>query len=791
MKFTTLLLAWLILMTMPALAQRKKTDANVIGHVTCGSEHLAFANVFLKGTSIGTTTDETGHYQLINLPLGSYILRVQMIGYHPEEKTITLEAGKTIEVRFDLKEDALGLDEVVVTGDRSEKSRKESTVLVNSLTPKLFTSTGSSTLSEGLSFSPGLRMENDCQNCGFNQVRMNGMEGAYSQILIDGKPVFGGLAAVYGLEMIPANMIKRVEVVKGGGSVLYGSNAIAGTINMILQEPMKNNYEFGFSAGSVGIGLPAAGPPAMDYTVNMNGSVVSGDHHTGLSLFGFYRNRQPFDANDDGFSELAKINNLTAGSRLYHRFGSRSKLTADFFAIREDRRGGNKFESLPHETDITEATEHTILNGALSFDGYFRDADVLSVYVSGQYVDRDSYYGANQSLKDYGATSQFNWAGGIQYLARFGKSTITTGIDDQGSILRDTKLGYPDYENALIINDTIVSVPHIENALIANQLVNTMGIYMQYELKWRVLTLGAGIRVDKYCIRESDGLTKLNENIVPVPRINMLVDFTPALQGRISYSQGYRAPQIFDEDLHIESSGSRRIIHINDPDLKQETSHSFMASVDFSRMAGNVAVDILLEGFLTLLRDPFVTQFNPPDSTGTVYYIRQNASSGAYVAGGTLELNISPMKRMTISSGFTLQTSMYDEPQDFGEKRFFRTPSAYGFLLLDYTLFNRFAINSTLNYTGPMLVPYFGLDQADPETGELRTSGNFFDWGLKLSYTIPINGASIQFFAGMKNILNSYQQDFDTGVDRDPGYIYGPMLPRTLYAGISLGNLLN
>jgi outer membrane receptor for ferrienterochelin and colicins len=89
------------------------------------------------------------------------------------------------------------------------------------------------TLSEGLSFSPGLRIENDCQNCGFSQVRMNGMEGPYSQILINSHPIFSGLAGVYGLELIPTNMIERIEVVRGGGSALYGSNAIAGTINII------------------------------------------------------------------------------------------------------------------------------------------------------------------------------------------------------------------------------------------------------------------------------------------------------------------------------------------------------------------------------------------------------------------------------------------------------------------------------------------------------------------------------------------------------------------------------
>ncbi len=772
-------------------AQRTKTDANVIGHVLCDGEHIPFANVFLKDTPIGTTTDETGHYQLVNLPPGRHIIRVQLLGFVPQEKEFNIHENQTKTVNFNLEEDSFGLEEIIVTGDWNEINRKESAVLVNTITPKLFTNTQSTTLSEGLNFSPGLRMENDCQNCGFNQVRINGMEGAYSQILIDGRPIFGGLASVYGLELIPANMIKRVEVVRGGGSVLYGSNAIAGTINLILQEPLKNAYEFDFSAGSIGIGLDRAGPPVMDYTVNMNGSIVSANQKSGMSLFGFYRNRQPFDANDDSYSEIAMLKNLTAGTRLYHRFGIRGKLTADFFAINEKRRGGNHFDKLPHEADIAEALTHTILNGALSLDGYFRDADILSIYVSGQHVNRDSYYGSNKSLKDYGSTTEFTYAAGIQYLANFHWSSLIVGIEDQGSVLKDIKLGYPDYDNALIINDSIISVPHVENTVIADQSMNTVGLYSQYEVKWKILTASAGLRVDHYQISESEGNSMRNQNFVFIPRANILIDITKALQARISYSKGYRAPQIFDEDLHIETSGSRRVIHTNDPDLKQETSHSATVSLDFNKMVGKVGLNILVEGFYTLLTDPFSNVYTAPDSMGVVYYIRKNADKGAYVVGGTLEVNISPAKRISISSGFTYQQSKYEETQEFNEKRFLRTPNAYGYIIVDWTPLKRFGLSSTLNYTGSMLIPYFGLNIPDPAAGELRNSGNFFDWGVKLSYTIPINGVSLQLFAGVKNILNSYQDDFDYGIDRDPGYIYGPMLPRTVYAGLKFGNMLN
>lgn len=181
------------------LAQRVKTDANIIGHVVSYGEHLPFVTITVKGTTIGTTTDETGHFRLLNLPTGTIVIRAQSIGYETQEKEITINVKEFIEVNFDLLPDVMRLSEVVVTGDRNEKNRKESSVIVNTITPKLFNVINSVSLSDGLNFSPGLRMETNCQNCGFSQVRMNGMEGSYSQILINGRPIFSGLAGCMAL----------------------------------------------------------------------------------------------------------------------------------------------------------------------------------------------------------------------------------------------------------------------------------------------------------------------------------------------------------------------------------------------------------------------------------------------------------------------------------------------------------------------------------------------------------------------------------------------------------------
>jgi len=785
----------LILFSIPQLnfAQKQRTDANIVGHiVNTKNEHVSFASIIVKGTTIGTTTDETGHYQMINLPVDTLTLQAQCLGYKSKEKVVITKAGKTKEIKFKLEEDQLDIEEIVVTGDRSGKPRKESSVIVNTIKPKLFSSTQSETLGEGLNFTPGLRMENNCQNCGFSQVRMNGMEGPYSQILINSRPIFSGLAGVYGLELIPSNMIERVEVIRGGGSALYGSNAIAGTINLILKEPHNNSYEFSINGAQEGIGKGLAGEPAEDFTANFNTSLVSSDNKTGMALYGFNRKKSPFDANNDSFSELPSIENITVGSRLFHRFSSRNKLTVDFFHINEDRRGGNKHEHPPHMADIAEQLSHKITTGAISYDQFFREQDVLSMYLSGQKVSRDSYYGAKQSLSDYGNTEDFSYTAGAQYNASLGMSRLIAGIENKGAWLKDKKLAYPDMDEATInTEDSTINVPTVGNRTIADQSTNTIGTFAQYEVNLNKWNISAGARFDHYTINDkSKEDSDISGNVIS-PRLTLKYDVKESLQARLSYSQGYRAPQIYDEDLHVETSGARKVIHKNAPDLEEEKSHSYMTSLDYNGKIGDNFVGLLLEGFYTKLENAFVNNFGEPDATGTVIYTRMNDEEGAVVQGINMELNFVPSKDMSFKGGFTVQTSEYKSTYEFNKKEFFRTPDDYGYITMDWKPTEKFGISSSGNYTGKMLVPYFGNEIPNPEEGELRESDKFFDWDIKLRYSQRINGAKVQIFGGVKNIFNSYQNDFDRGIERDPGYIYGPKSPRTIYFGIKVGNMLD
>ena len=240
----------------PNHPELRKSDANIVGHILDKNtkEHLPYITVALKGTTIGTVTDATGHYFLKNLPEGNFVLEVSSVGYKTVRRNVTLKKGRTLEEDFEIEEDAVALDGVVVSANRNETTRRLAPTLVNVVDLKIFENTNSTTLAQGLSFQPGVRVESNCQNCGFQQVRINGLDGPYTQILLDSRPIFSALSGVYGIEQIPASMIERVEVMRGGGSALFGSSAIAGTINIITKEPMRNSGMLSHTITGIGDG---------------------------------------------------------------------------------------------------------------------------------------------------------------------------------------------------------------------------------------------------------------------------------------------------------------------------------------------------------------------------------------------------------------------------------------------------------------------------------------------------------------------------------------------------------
>lgn len=257
-----------------ASAQIDKTQ--ISGTVTTEGKPVPFANVYVKGGSQGASADGKGEYEF-SVDAGKITLVAQSQGYRSEIQTITINNGESKIVNFSLSESNEELDQVVVTGTRTEKKRTDSPVIVNLINSKTLEQVVATDLSEGLRFQPGLRVEKDCQTCNYTQIRMNGLQGGYSQILINGRPIFSRLTGLYGLEQIPVNMIERIEVVRGGVSALYGSSAIGGTVNVITKIPKQNNYSVSYNYENID-------GSADQNLLNGNATVVSKDYNAGANF---------------------------------------------------------------------------------------------------------------------------------------------------------------------------------------------------------------------------------------------------------------------------------------------------------------------------------------------------------------------------------------------------------------------------------------------------------------------------------------------------------------------------
>ena len=741
-------------------AQAQETDAHIYGHVidkTTG-EHLPYIVVMLKGTTIGVTTENTGHYMMRNIPEGSFTLEVSAIGYKTQTREINVRKGRSYEVNFTLEEDLVQIDGVIVSATRSETTRRMSPTLVNVVGMDTYNKTNATTVAQGLAFQPGIRVENNCQNCGFQQVRINGLDGQYTQILIDSRPIFSALAGVYGIEQLPANMVDRVEVMRGGGSALFGSSAIAGTINIITKEPARNSSSISHTVTSI------AGSSSFHNTTDINASIVSEDNKLGLAVFGQNTSKDAWDANGDGFTELSKIAGQTVGFRGYIKTGLYSKITAEYHHLQEFRRGGDNLDLPPHEAMIAEQTEHGINTGGLKFDWFSKNQKHrLNAFASLQHIGRESYYGAGQDPNAYGKTTDLTWVGGAQYVYKmasclFMPSDLTVGLEYNEDYLRDNMWGYD---------------------RVTDQTVRILSAYAQNEWKndrWGILVGG---RLDKH---------SLMERLIFSPRANLRYNPSENINFRASYSYGFRAPQAFDEDLHIDNvGGTVSMIRLAD-DLRVEKSQSISLSADMYHSWGDWQGNFLVEGFFTDLADVFALKELGFNEEGILIKERHN-ESGARVFGGNLEGKIAWRNKFQMQLGVTVQKSGYKEARSWSDdvaatKKMFRTPDLHGYLTASYNPMKALTLALTGTYTGSMLVEHHAGMIAQNVT---VNTPDFWDMGFKAAYDFKLYSSfSLQINAGAQNIFNSFQNDFDSGADRDSGYIYGPTLPRTFFFGIKL-----
>ena len=588
------------------------------------------------------------------------------------------------------------------------------------------------------------------------QLRINGLEGQYSQVLLDSSPIFSSLAGVYGLEQLPVAMIERVEVIRGGGSALFGSNAIGGVVNIITKEPLRNSLSLSHTTG-------ISKDSALENNTSINGSFVSDDHRAGVYIFGMAKDRDAIDFNDDGFTDVLKMESQTLGFRGYYKTSAYSKLTAEYHHISEYRRGGDNINLPPHMAEIAEDVRHKINGGSLRWSYFSPDTrHNVDIYTSAQAIARNSYYGTGKDPNAYGLTKDLTWVSGAQYSYMFEKclfmpAQLTVGAEYSYNDLNDHSIGF---DRSIL------------------QTVRTAGVYLQNEWQSEKVNFVVGGRLDKH---------SMMENVIFSPRANLRYSPIEDIGLRVSYSSGYRAPQAFDEDLHIDAVNNQSSIIELDPNLRPEYSHSLSASADLYHNFGTLQANLLVEGFYTILDDVFALAKTGENEAGYIIQTRYNAA-GAKVKGLTTELKLGIPNIFELQMGYTFQRSRYDEPEEWSEsveaeRRMFRTPDHYGYFTATADITHNFKASLFGNFTGQMLVPH-SAGYIDADRNELTP--NFWDMGLRLAYDVKLTEAiSMEIFGGVKNILNSFQSDIDRGPFRDSVYVYGPMMPRSFFLGIN------
>lgn len=826
-------------------AQNKaKTNVTLVGTVVDSKTNQAipYATVLIDGTTIGATSDNDGNYVIKNVPVGDNSVTASFLGYISQTKRINASAGKKLHIDFMLSSESVDLEQVVVTASRASVLRRLAPSLVTVMGKDNLKKTNSQTLSQGLRFLPGLRIEDNCQNCGFNQVRINGLEGAYSQVLVDSRPIMSSLAGVYGLEQIPSNMIERVEVIRGGGSALYGSNAVGGVINVITREPANNTASVDYTNTAISDSRHKIN--AWENSVNVNASIVTDDRKAGISAFGQFNYRQGLDYDGDGFTDAPNLRNRSLGFNAYYKPSNLSKIKLEFHSSHEHRRGGDDLDLPPFRSNIAEFLRHFNNGGSLTYSLSSADGKHnLELYTAAQRIERISYYGGGADmskmvnteyddeykkflknpanadeidnlvdylnsikapLNQYGNTKDLTFQGGAQYIFKFAKHfDLTLGAEGNYDKLNET-------------------TAYRTNPI--NQISRTLSQYHQLEYKVDDFTILAGGRLDYNKLMS--GNEKKFDKLIYSPRFNVRYNPLKSTSIRASYSAGFRAPQFFDEEMHVELLGGAPVVRELSSDLKEERSHSVSLSVDhFGQINNDWGYNIMAEGFFTQLIDKFSSVDAGKNASG--YDVRNviNVRDGAKVYGINIEGRIAYRKLFDLQAGYTWQRSRFGDLTEVpdgvldenGEpimsKDFFKTPNSYGYFIATVRPIKNLSFNLSGTFTGSMKVTHASVNTKElvddlaalngksmfdevingqryrgigDGRGAVVVTKPFADIDLKVNYDILLYGSTmITLKAGIQNIFDSFQKDTDMGPLRASSYIYGPMLPRRFFVGFS------
>jgi outer membrane receptor for ferrienterochelin and colicins len=687
----------LILIRLNACAQ----TTSLLGKITFNNIPEPFVNVFINDLSLGTSSNIEGIYSLQGIPLGKSTVEVSAIGFMSQKHELIFKEGVPISFDFTLEVANDRLNEIVISGTLVPVSKLESPVAVEVYTKRFFKKNPTPSIFESLQNINGIRPQLNCNVCNTGDIHINGLEGPYTFVLIDGMPIVSGLSTVYGLTGIPQSLIERVEIVKGPASTLYGSEAVGGIINIITKQP-SNALRFSLDSFSSSWG-ELNSDLGLRYDLGSKAQGLLGVNHF------VYQN--PIDNNSDGFTDLTLQNRLSLFNKIDFLRDDKRIFNLAARYIYEERWGGEmNWKPSNRGSDLIYAESiHT--NRWETFGTYeLPVAPDVKFQFSGNGHVQNSYYGVTPYKAD-------------QYIG-FGQLTWNTPVGNKHSLLLGGAYRYTYYDDntfATLSEDGFKNNPSI---------IHLPGIFIQDEInlnEWQKILLG--IRFDYNSIHGNVFSPRANYKWSSIDKNEII---------RISVGNGFRVANVFTED-HAALTGSRSVEFKDD--LKPETSWN--VNVNYIKNF------IFKQSILTLDGSFFYTYFSNrilPDYESNPNKIIYSNLDGTSVSKGiSLNVDIMFQNGLSLLAGATLMDVSVIEKQV--KTRQLLTERFSSVWSISYRLKS---LGVTIDYTGnvygPMRLPLLGpLDPRD----------QYSQWFSIQNIQVTKKIRNImELYLGVKNLLN-------------------------------------
>ncbi len=566
----------------------------VKGRVFSGGAPLEAASVYLNATAVGVTTNQKGAFS-ISTDARSAALTISYIGY--KTKTIVISNGK-----YDLGIIELvpndSLEEVVISGTLKPISKLDSPVPVEVYGKAFFSANPTASVFEALENVNGIRPQLNCNVCNTGDIHINGQEGSYTMVLIDGLPIVSGLSTVYGLSGIPQSLIERVEIVKGPASTLYGSEAIGGVINLITKLP-ENTPAFSIDTFFSGWG-EANTDLGYKYRLSARSS--------GLLGINYYNYSNPIDNNGDGFTDLTLQDRLSIFNKF--RFGDNLSVATRF--VYEDRWGG-QMNWAPKYRGGDQVYGESIYTARIEAFGKYQFNSNLSLQFSFNDHNQNSVYG----------TTLFNAKQSIGFGQMIWNKTLPKNDLLIGLAYRYT---YYDDDTSAVYNNN-AGITHLP------------GVFVQNETKIDAYnTLLLGLRYDH---------NSIHGNIL-TPRINYKINnLDKSAIFRLSTGTGYRVAQVFTED-HAALTGAREVVFVDElePEKSWNINLNYVKTFYFKQ---GVIFDIDLSLFHTVFSNKIIPDYD----TNPNKIIYDNLDGSSISTGASLNANLVNQNGVRINLGAT------------------------------------------------------------------------------------------------------------------------------------------